>query len=158
MSDFDEAVRKLCAMYPPLEEYSDEITDILEQFRKRNEDMRFRIAWLENFQIRLLNLVSTLLSEDQKRQTNILDLLLMINKHLKRFNPEFFKEILMTRKKISEEALITRIYHPEEEIERLRKIFDLEDLPKILTYDFIKTHYGDEQLEIYKQILEEDEP
>ena len=30
----------------------------------------------------------------------------------------------------------------------------LEDLPQIVTFDFIKTHFGDEQLKIYTQILE----
>ena len=62
MSDFDEALRQLCTAYPPLEEYSDRIKDIFEQVIKRNEDMRFRIAWLENFQLKQLRVFDILLT------------------------------------------------------------------------------------------------
>jgi hypothetical protein len=79
----------------------------LEQFRKRNEDMRFRIAWLENVQIKLIQVVTTLLSEDQKNTDEYKGLNLMIHKHIKQFNPESFEETLMTHRKISEEALLT---------------------------------------------------
>lgn len=158
MSDIDEVVRRLCTVYPPLEEYSDEIKEILEQFRKRNEDMRFRIIWLENVLLRLLQVVSTLLSEDQKKTDEYKGLNLMIHKHIKRFNPESYEQHLSNYRALSEQSILKLGVHPEEEIEKLRKIFDLEDIPKIITFDFIKTHFGEEQLEIYNKILEEDTP
>ena len=67
------------------------------------------------------------------------------------------KKIFLNIGRLSEQSILQLGVHPEEEIEKLRKKFDLEDIPKIVTFDFIKTHFGEEQLEIYKKLLEEDE-
>ena len=56
-------------------------------------------------------------------------------------------------KKMAEEEILKLGVHPGRAIEKYRKTFPLEDLPKIITFDFIQTHFGNEQLEIYKRIL-----
>jgi hypothetical protein len=99
-----------------------------------------------------------LLTKDQKDTDEYQSQVHLLHQHIKRFNPESYDQNLSTYRELSEQSILKLDVHPEEEIEKLKKIFDLEDIPKIITFDFIKIHFGEEQLEIYKKLLEEDKP
>ena len=82
-----------------------------------------------------------------------LALVRLIHRHIKRLNLKFDEQHLSTYRALSEQSILELGPHPEEEIEKLRKKFDLEDILKIVTFDFIKTHFVEEQLEVYKNYL-----
>ena len=155
MSEFDEGFKELSDRFPWLKESLESLKETLKQRQKYNENLEFRISWLESFQLKQLRVIGMLLTKEQKDTDEYLDLVHLINQHIKRFNPESYEQHLSTYRALSEQSILKLGVHPEEEIEKLRKIFDLEDIPRIITFDFIKTHFGDEQLEIYKKILEQ---
>lgn len=157
MSEFNESFKVFSDHFPWLKEPLESLKESIKVFQKYNEDLRFRISWLEAFTFKLLFFNNKILTQDQKDLDEYQALYRLIHQHFKRFNPDFFEEILTTQRDWSEERILEYDIHPEREIEKLKKKFDLEDISKIITLDFIEKNFP-EQLEIYKLIFEEDKP
>jgi len=157
MSDIEESIKKIIEKMPWLEEPITDLRVGLGTYQKNMQDLYFRVSWLESYTIRIKGVVDTLLNDDQKNTDEYQSLTLSIHQHIKRFSPDLYEKTLIEYKKMVEDYMIKLNIHPEEEIEKYRKLFPLEDLPKIITYDFVKTHFGDEQLEIYRGILKDDQ-
>jgi len=157
MSEFNETFKELFDHFPWLKEPLESLKEDIKVFQKYNEDLRFRISWLETFTFKLLFFNNKILTQDQKDLDEYQALYRLIHQHIKRFNPDFFEEIVTTQRDWSEERILEFDIHPEREIEKLKKKFDLEDISKIITLDFIEKNFP-EQLEIYKLLFEEDKP
>lgn len=155
MSDFEDHLEEFLKKNPWLREGVEDLKEAWEQVKQHQSDLNFRVSWLGLFSMRILFLLDLVLTDDQKETNEYQEIRKSINQHFKRFNPEHYENTLLEYRDVSEKAILETEVHPEEQIEKIRKMFDLEDLPKIITFDFIKTHFGDEQLEMYKKILEE---
>ena len=53
-----------------------------------------------------------------------------MHRHIKRLDPKSYKQHLSTYRALSEQSILELGPHPEEEIEKLRKKFDLIDILK----------------------------
>ena len=154
MSDFEDQLEEFLKKNPWLRDSVDQLKKVGEQVKQHQQDLNFRVKWLETYSLSMFRVFDLVLTDEQKDRDEYLAVHRNLNRHIKRFNPEFYAETLTDYRAMSEQSILKLGVHPEEEIERMRKRFDLEDLPQIITFHFIKTHFGDEQLEIYKQILE----
>ena len=154
MSDIEEGQKKLFEKMPWLEEPITDLRAAFEIFTQSMQDLRFRVNWLETYTLRMMGVLNILLTDDQKETDEYQSLMLSIHQHVRRFNPEEYERTLSDYRKIAEGGILKLGIHPERAMEKYRKMFPLEDLPKIITFDFIKTHFGEEQLRIYKGILE----
>lgn len=154
MPDFEESIKILIEKMPWLEEPIADLRKAWETYTKRMDDLFFRVNWLEMYSLRMMTVLGILLTDEQKETNEYQSLMLSIHQHVRRFNSEEYDEELSNYRKMAEKEILKLGVHPEEAIEDYRKSFPLEDLPKIITFDFIKTHFGEEQVQIYKRWLE----
>jgi len=155
MSDIEESIKKLVEEIPWLEEPITDLREGLGIYQKNMQDLFFRVRWLETYTLRMMGVLNILLTNEQKDTDEYQSLMLSIHQQIRRFNPEECERTLSDYRKMAEGDILKLDVHPERAIESYRTLFPLEDLPKIITFDFIKTHFGEEQLKIYKGILED---